>query len=97
MNEITVTGCGDCPMYHDIEYYCSHPDHKNEQGYLFDNCPLPTDSITIKLEQNLDTDECFECKGEGGAVHLDGLSAEQCDKCKGSGNQIRKDKSKLKK
>lgn len=51
-NTITVTGCGDCPMYHDIEYYCSHPDHNNEQGYLFDNCQLPTDSITIKLKQD---------------------------------------------
>jgi hypothetical protein len=65
--EIIVTGCGDCPMYHDIEYYCSHPDHKNEQGYLFDNCPLPKDSITIKLKQDethkTDVDSCEPARG----------------------------------
>jgi hypothetical protein len=29
--------------------------------------------------------KCKECNGEGGFIHLDGLSAHSCKKCKGTG------------
>ena len=62
--EIIVTGCGDCPMKsydHDTEtYFCKHPIGIEVEAYLgekgakklFQNCPLKTDSITIKLKQD---------------------------------------------
>lgn len=59
--EITVTGCGDCPMYSvDFHPHTEEPQHRcgktGEWLYfidmLFDTCPLKTDSITIKLKSN---------------------------------------------
>jgi len=57
--EITVTGCGDCPMYRrnwsdhhicmaDLEQ--TPPQRTMHQ--LNKLCTLPTDSITIKLKQD---------------------------------------------
>ena len=50
--EIIVTGCGDCPM-RDKDYFsdkdCLLPN--NISGEEKD-CPLKTDSITIKLKQD---------------------------------------------
>jgi len=50
--EITVTGCGDCPMYSVLAggiEICGHP--KNEDCTDLSGCPLKTDSLTIKLKQ----------------------------------------------
>lgn len=50
--EITVTGCGDCPM-RDKDYYserdCLLPNNISGEE---EDCPLKTDSITIKLKSN---------------------------------------------
>jgi len=51
--EITVTGCGDCPMYSVLAggiEICGHP--KNEDCTDLSDCPLTKDSITIKLKQD---------------------------------------------
>ena len=50
-NTITVTGCGDCPMYDVVEQgeLCRLvPDSDN----LFATCPLKTQSLTIQLKQD---------------------------------------------
>ena len=52
---ITVTGCWDCPMYsvEDGYNYCKMQKvYELFMSELFRNCPLKTDSITIKLMQD---------------------------------------------
>lgn len=60
--EITVTGCGDCPMYEELTAsvgWCNHADMElynmaiiTSPTYIHHNCPLKTDSLTIKLKQD---------------------------------------------
>lgn len=55
MTEITVTGCGDCPMCAVVDGFdfCNYPNHTIEPyTELFDVCPLKQSSLTIKLKEN---------------------------------------------
>jgi hypothetical protein len=58
-NEITVTGCADCPLRSwatDIIVYCLHPDHQSPTKYnysdLHEQCPLKQNYIIITLKQD---------------------------------------------
>lgn len=60
--EITVTGCGDCPMYKELtasKIYCHMTEKRldllellTDNLYKHLDCPLTKDSITIKLKSN---------------------------------------------
>lgn len=53
-NTIEVTGCGDCPMWQRNTqlYTCNHPKRDDYGIDPFDTCPLKTNSIIIKLNDN---------------------------------------------
>ena len=54
-NTITVTGCGDCPMYEVREgyHYCSmQKEHEMFMSVLMVECPLLDNPITIQFKQD---------------------------------------------
>jgi hypothetical protein len=54
-NTITVTGCGDCPMYQILPNgykICTHLDNPIAGIIPFATCPLKTNSLTIQLKQD---------------------------------------------
>jgi hypothetical protein len=59
-NTITVTGCGDCPMYVKLPtlnyQWCGYPNNPYASAELrvdlHATCPLKTNSLTIQLKQD---------------------------------------------